>query len=880
MPTDIVYRLRLHRRLSAALDYALILVTAPAGFGKSTLLSAWLDTYDLPHAWVTVDEADNELPVFLGYLAAAVQTINPDALSKTRRFLAGSDLPPLNVVVRTLVNELSEIGRDFILVLDDFHTIRQRVILELLSCVLQHPPQNMHLVVSTRLEPALPLAGYRARNAVLEMRGDDLLFSKPEMATLVEQSLGMSVAEDALSVLADRTTGWAAGIRLALLALRSTDDINKELVEFPVENRYVIDYWSSEVLAQVPPPVRDFLFRTSILDQIHASLAKALIDDDVHGYDAQECLDWLKRANMFVEYLDPHGEWYRYHELFRTLLSRERTQHLRAEEVHSLHRRAGAWYASHNYLEQALRHMLAGQDTPGAVRLVAQHRHHLLSIEQRPRLGRLLRQFPDADIARHPDLLLAKAWIALLGRADTRTVLELVGHAQTLVDELALEPQHARRIQGEIDTLNSIEGNFAANDPPNVISLATRALDSTPQEWYLVRSEAWLHLALAFQMSGQLDRCLAVLAEGMQEDRVAMAPLRARVLGSSGFIHWIAADLRSLLQVTREWMEVIKKGDLSESFCWGNYFLASANYQTNDLPTAEFHAKLVEERRYTCHRITVVQCAIISSLIHQARGETDEAQVKLDHTEEYLSETQSEALRAVVQAFRAELGARQGDFDSAGRWAATVGPRIPLGLMGFSYAPALTLPKVLLAMNTPASRRQAAAALARLHAHVTRTHNTRFAIDVLAMQAVLHHAERDERAALQAMEQALALAQPGGFIRVFADLGPSLAPVLAGLRQGSADDLFVDQILEALHYETASAPPGRMPDRFVPTEAFTRREIEVLELLAQRLTDKEIAGKLFISPRTVGRHAANLYQKLGVSNRREAVVAARSLGML
>ncbi len=317
-----------------------------------------------------------------------------------------------------------------------------------------------------------------------------------------------------------------------------------------------------------------------------------------------------------------------------------------------------------------------------------------------------------------------------------------------------------------------------------------------------------------------------------------------------------------------------------ETIGWGYCFLAMVKYLHNDLASAERYANIVQEQRHACEPFSVAQSAFVLASLQQARGLSGEARSTLENLYEYSMETRSEVLLPLVQAFSAELAARQGDLDTAGRWAATVGPETPFGIMAYFYAPQLTLPKALLAINTHTSRKQAVAVLSSLHAYVTETHNTRFTIDVLALQSLLDHAEGNEPAALQALEQAVSLAQPGGLIRTFVDLGPRIAPLLVRLRSNDATGYFIDQILEALAAEDNDGVPIRLAAQSVLVEPLTAREMDVLELLAQRLTDKEIAAKLYISKRTVMRHTANLYQKLGVNNRRDAVAAARAFRIL
>ncbi len=882
-PQDYVVRPRLVDALNDGLGRPLTLICAPAGYGKTSLASAFLATYPLPSAWVSLDEGDNDLRLFLEHVLAAIDGACPQTVQGTQLLLAGAILPRVAIITGSLINELADLEQRLILALDDVQDIRDSDVMYLLDALLGQPLPGLHVMLLSRLEPPLPLAKLRMRGQVTDIRSQDLRFSAHEAATFLQHAIDVPLTDEAIAALVEDTEGWVAGLRLATLTLRhGGGDIDRRIASLHAENRYITAFLIDDVLSHVPPDIAKFLIRTSMLDRLCGPLCDAVTGARGAPSQGQVYLEWLASANLFITSLDEESLWYRYHHLFRVLLQRELARQLDAKEIDDLHCRASTWYASQGDIEEALRHAVAGHDSVTAVQLVAEHRHHLLNTEQRPRLERWLNMFSLADLAQHVDLLLARAWLAELGRADPRTVQELVDRAQALVDGMAGETQRARQLQGEIDTLLSIEKSFAANDPQGVIMLATRALETMPQAWYLARVEAWLHLAGACQMSGRAGHAYEVLAAAQKEETATSSAPRARLWASRCFIHWMDADLGGALQSAHRTVSAGQANDQQlESLGWGHYFLAICYYQRNDLAAAELHANLVLAQRYACHRITVVQSAIVLASIHQARGLPQDARLALDQVNDYLVEMRSEALLPLVQAYRAELAARQGDTDSASVWAATFGPLIPSNIMAFFYAPQLTLPKVLLAINTPESRQQATDALARLHTFVTQTHNTRFTIDVLALQARLHQAEGNEPAALQALQRAVALAKPGGLIRVFVDLGRDMAALLQRLARRESGSEYIAHILRAF---PAFPPPFPSPTRPAPQatliEPLTWREQEVLALLAQRLSGKEIAQRLTLSEATVKRHCANIYQKLAVSGRREAVSAAVGLGLL
>ena len=885
LPGDLVERPHVIARLSQGLNQPLTLVSAPAGFGKSVLVSYWINFCERPCTWLALDERIDDLGVFLAYFLEAVRTIFPTSLRQTEAMLAGFALPSFEVLAGSLINELTEIDSDFIIVLEDYHTIRAEAIHNLLAALLNHPLPHLHLVLITRQDPPLSLSLMRARNLVSEVRIPDLRFSTSEAATFMQNVLGFPMSEGALAELMKKTEGWITGLRLVALALRYRANAGFQVsaLQGVEHSRYVVDYLMSEVLDQIPSAQKDFLLRTAILDRMYMPLCNALLGLEEGDESSQFNLEWLEQNNLFTISLDMEGHWYRYHHLFQSFLQNQLERRYGAEEVARLHTRAGAWYAADGLFEDALRHALLAGDLPGAVRLLASTRHALMDTEQWQLIARMLRLFPAQTVATDPDLTLMAAWIARLGRFDLAPVLELLDQAERLVAQLSDRPEDAAHLHGEIDTLRITVLVETASEPENVIALGLQSLKSTPRAWYFVRAVAWLWLAVAYQMAGDLDTAYAVLEEGQAEDIAPDGAVRARIAGSRCFIAWIAGDLQAIVPLAGHIRSVGETYHQGESLGWGHLLLCSVAYQWNDLQTAERHAKALEGVRYVCTPMAYLQGAFVYASIYQARGQPDLAQQKIDLAFAFLRETQSEGLGLLVEAFQMELAARQGTLEAASNWAATIGPHIPLTLMPYFYAPQLTLPKILLRQGTLASLHQAESALSTMYNFVTASHNTCFTIEVLALMALMYQALQDEERALVTLDQAVTLAQPGGFVRLFVDLGPAMRDLLKRLQPTKAMRDYVGNLLHAF----AAAPPeAQVVSGALSTpndaliEPLTRREEEILHLLAQRLTAVEIAERLIISDQTVKRHRANIYQKLGVNSRQQAVEAASALGLL
>jgi len=885
LPSDLVDRPRLIDQMNRGLDRPVTLVSAPAGYGKSIFVSSWLNTCKRPSAWLSLDQTMDDLGAFLAHFVSAIQTVFPSALQRTQTLVTAPSLPPIGVVACSLINELDELERDFIMVLEDYQAIHKQEIHDLLTGLLQPPAKHMHLVLITRKDPPLPQSVLLARNQMTEVRLHDLRFSAGEIAAFMQNALGTPLPSEAIAALAEKTEGWITSLRLAALALRFRPDTDSRVAELRAleRNRNLTDYLMGEVLAQTPPDIQDFLLRTAILDRMCGPLCEALLGREDLEVSEQGRLEWLEQNNLFTLSLDNERRWYRYHHLIQSFLRNRLEQRHDAGEVALLHTRASAWLARQGLLEEALQHALLGHDTPAAVRLMAEHRHALMDSEEWQLHERTFRMFPAETVSEHPDLMLMAAWKARLGGFDAAHYLALVDRAESLVAQLADQPEHAVHLRGEIDTLRAIAAYEAADAPETAIALAQRALATTPRTWYYVRSSAWLYMATAYQMVGRLDRAHAAVFEGQPEDVAQDGAVRARVVAARCFIGWMAGDLPAMLEGVVPLIAVGETHHRSESLGWGHYLFSSAAYQRNDLTAAEAHARIVEDMRYLGRPMAYLQSAFIYASICQARGLPEQARQKLDLAFDFLRETRSDGLLPLAQAFQAELAVRQGDFGAANHWATTAGLYVPSRAMSYFCPPQLTLPKILLAQDTPESRAQAAEVLSGLHAFVTSIHNTRFTIEVLVLEALLDHLRGDRQSAVAALDQAVALAQPGGFVRVFVDLGPAVANLLRRLVPSSAARDYVDQILRAFPAEGVSPQPQLAKPPVEQTgmiEPLTRRELQVLELLAQYMTAEEIAQRLVLSDQTVRRHKANIYLKFGVHSRRQAIAMAETLGIL
>ena len=881
---DLVRRARVRELLDRSLEHSLTLVCAPAGYGKTTLLSDWLADSGHPYVWLSLDESDNDLVVFLSYFVTAIRTVYTQACTNTLGLLAAPELPPPTRLANALANDLEALpcqpgpadGRCCILVLDDYHIVHNEAISALLGEIWRYPPRTMHLILSTRLDPNFPLDVLRARGEVSEIRMRELRFTREEVAVFMKQATGLPLDEPAVTLLAERTEGWAAGLRLAALTLTTHDDIHGHLAELPADNRYVMDYLMGEVLSHIPVATQEFLLKTSILDRLSGPLCDAVTGVAEPQRRGQDYLEWLAHAGLFTWSVDPQQQWYHCHHLFRRLLRIQLEQRHGPAEIALLHIRASAWLGGKGFVDEAMEHSLTAGDMAEAIRLVETHRHAAMNQERWLDLQRWLNRLPRQVIDEHPELVLAEAWL-LHHRAALVDVSACLARAGVLMQQTPLADEARLGLQGEIDALTSQLVYWTA-DTERTLTLAQRALVETPIEHSYVRSIAWMFFGGALALRGDLGDAIAAVHEGLREDRFHSNTYAPRLLLTLCLIYWMAADLPQVLQTADHLLELARERNLAESVDWAQYFRGCTHYQQNDLETAARNFAAVVSEHRAAHGVLLPQSTFGLASTHQAQGLVEPARDDAATVAKYALEMNNPAMLATARAFEAHLALLQRREGVAARWVTQADRNIRTAPMPLFYVPNFTLVEILLAQGTPASLEEAARLLARLHEVVQATHNTRFLIEALALQALLYDARHERSAALDALTQAVALAEPGGVIRVFVDLGPRMAALLHQLtaqRVGPTD--FVARLLAAF---PATLNPAAAPHQPGLIEPLSERELEVLALLAQRLTNKEIARALNISPMTVKRHSSNIYQKLLVGGRREAVAKAAALGLV
>lgn len=854
---NLVPRPRLTERLSAGPHSGrkLTLISAPAGFGKTTLVAEWLGGAERPVAWLSLDENDCDPARFLTYLVTALQRIDPHIGRAAQAMLQSPRPPPPDSLLTSLINDVAATPAPFVLILDDYHLIQAPPIHQQLAFLVEHQPPSMHLLIVTREDPPLPLSRWRAGGQMTDIRQADLKFTEPETADFLRRVMGLELSAADVSALHRRTEGWIAGLQLAALSMEGRDDVHRLVQAFTGSHRYILDYLIEEVFQRQPADLQDFLLRTSVLDRLTAPLCDAVAGRD----DSRELLLVLEHANLFLIPFDESRQWYRYHRLFADLLRQQLHTSVGQDLAPDLHRRASRWYEANGFPAEAIHHALAAGDWERAGGLILAGGDTMLRRGEVMTLLGWLQALPDEVVRAHPALCLNYSWALILsGQLDAAE--SYLGQAEGAApDDVAL--------LGEIVSAQAYIAR-ARGDDRRTIELSQRALSLLPEADSSARSIVAVNLGIAHWSSGHLADAEQALGEA---DRAAQQSSNTYArLTALGFLGVVQAAQGRLRQAAALLRQAIRLGDGSPAIALAHNELSALCYEWNDLAAAVEHLQHGIElgRRGGNVEIQIGSYRTLAR-VRQAQGDRPAALDALREAHRLARESDVPPLmHARNAACRVRIALAQDDLVTAMRWAeqvtqdADASPFYPL--LG------LTPARLLLAQHRQA---EAAEELEALYETAARAGWQFGALEVRVLQSL---AAETPVGALEFLAEGLALAQPEGFIRTFADAGEPLVPLLQeAARQGVTPD-YVGEILAAI-----GAAPGAMPSDASPlVEPLSEREIEVLRLVAAGLTNREIAQKLIISLGTAKTHTHNLYGKLGVRNRAQAVARARELNLI
>jgi LuxR family maltose regulon positive regulatory protein len=855
----VVARPRLSERLARASEARLTLVSAPPGFGKTTVLTEWLTDAPFAVAWVSLDKRDNDAALLWSYLVAALQSVAPG--------LAEDTIPqlPAEAAWAMLLNKLNVVANDVVLVLDDYHVIEAPEIHDLIAFFVEHLPPQIHLVIASRTDPALPLARLRARGELVEIRAADLRFTLDEAAAYLNEVMGLTLSREDLATLERRTEGWIAALQLAALSMQGRDDVAGFIAGFAGDDRYIVDYLVTEVLARQSTPVRNFLLQTSVLSRLSGPLCDAVTGER----NGKSMLIELEGQNLFVVPLDDRRQWYRYHHLFADVL-RVRLMDEQPHRVAELHRRASEWYDANGERPEAIRHAMAAGDHDRAADMVELAIPAMRQSRQEMTIRGWIEAIPDDLIRARPGLSIAYVG-ALMASGDLDGVEARLRDVEHWLDtaESASEDHELRRLPMTIAVYRAAQARMRG-DIAGSMTHAQRAFDLTAAGDHLERGAAAGLLALACWTHGDLDTAHHWWAASSAD--LEKAGHLADVVGVAVAL----ADIRIAQGRLREAQTTYEQGLAIANGQGGPVLRGAADMhvglselliERNELDAAS--EQLLASRELGDH-VGLPQnryrSRVAMGRLRAAEGDLTGAIELLDEAErvydgDFYPEVQP------VAAVRAAMWVKQGEHVKALRWARERGLSAtdnPDFLHEFEH---LTLARILVAQNSA----EAAPLLARLLLAAEDGGRTRTVVTVLVLQSVASQERGDVAAALVPLQRAVTLGEHEGFVRVFADEGPRMTTLLRTLPKQAE----VRRLLAAL-----SATPGRKLAQAGTLERLSERELDVIRLLATDLDGPGIARELVVSLNTVRTHTKSIYAKLGVNNRRSAVRSAKDLHLL
>jgi LuxR family maltose regulon positive regulatory protein len=873
---EVVLRARLIKQLNKGLHHKLTLISAPAGFGKTTLASEWVAGCERSAAWLSLDKGDNDPTRFLTYLVAALQTVAANIGEGVLGVLQSPQPPPTESILTALLNEITSVPNNLLLVLDDYHVIDDQAVNKALTFLLEHLPPQMHLVITTREDPNLPLAQLRARGQLTELRAADLRFTPPETAEFLNQVMGLDLSAEDIAALETRTEGWIAGLQLAAISMQGRKDVTSFIQSFTGTHHFVLDYLLEEVLQQQSESVQTFLLRTSILDHLCGPLCDAvLLDLSASG---QQILESLEHANLFLIPLDNERRWYRYHQLFADLLRQRLAQSIPSSAVDEgmsideLHKRASQWYEDNGLEIEAFHHAAAANDVERAEHLIEGGGIPLYFRGAVTPVLNWLEALPTAVMDAKPSLWVTYASVLTFAGRQTGMVEQKLQAAEAALAAAALprtEPDDkTRNLIGHIAAMRAMLA-VPRNQVEAMIAQSRRALEYLRPDNLPVRTGALWTLGYAYQIQGDRTAAGQAYTEALSISQASgniMVTLAAitclgQVQEAENQLHRGAESYRRVLQLF---------GDPPPPYTCEAYLgLARICYEWNDLDTAQQHGQQSLQLAQQMENVdTPAACGVLLARLKLAQRDVDSAKAILAQTEQFVHQHHFVHRVPAVAAVQVLALLQQGKLAAA-------------AYLAENHELPISQARVHLAQGNPSA---ALALLEPLQGQMEAKGWQDERLKVMVLQAVVHHVRGEKKEAVRVLGDALALAKPNGFIRIFVDEGAPMAQLLS---QAAVLGMMPDYIgkLLAVFEAEQQRNAGKSPHLALASsqpliEPLSERELEILQLIAQGLSNREIGERLFLALDTVKGHNGRIFAKLAVQRRTEAVARARELGLL
>lgn len=861
-----VSRTRLLEQLNDGLHRKLTLISAPAGFGKTTLISELVEKYERPVAWLSLDNEDSNLTRFLNYLVAAIQTVLPSIGKDTLVDLQSPHPPPFDSTLTALLNEIAIVPDDFYLILDEYHEIDSRQIDDALTFLIEHLPPQMHMIITTREDPNLPLARLRAQGQMTEIRVADLRFTQSEAAGFFNQVMGLNLSEENIAALETRTEGWIAGLQLAAISMRGTQDTSRFIKSFTGSHHYVLDYLVEEVLQNQSDSIQTFLLHTSILDRFCGSLCDAILCDP--SIPGQETLATIEGANLFIIPLDNKREWYRYHHLFSDLL-RQRLQEKsnsttgKPVDVNELHLRASKWYEDNHLEIESFEHAAAANDLARAERLMAGNGMPLQFRGAMVPVLKWLESLPAELMNSKPSLWVTYASTLTMAGKSVDIIEEAIQSAETALKNSTLD-EGKRDLTGQIAAIRAMIA-IPQNQIETIITQSRLALEYLNPENLSLRTTTTWALGYAYQLQG--DRTAAMethkealsisLASGNTMIAIAALTSLGQILASDNQLPQAAEQYRKVLELAGDPPLPVA--------CESHLGLARISYQSNDLEAAQ---KQGEESLVLARKMenidTPANCELLFARLKLNQGEIKGALHHLAKARGFIQQQNFSHLMPDLNSIQVLISLKAGDISRA------------VELVEKNNHP-LSQARVYLAKgDAPTALKVLTSYLREMETKDWKDEQ----LKALILQALTFQALRKPEQALSQLKKALNLAEPGGLIRIFVDEGAPMADLLSRVVAQGIMPGYSSKLLAAFNDLGKSNDKSTYPYSQIIDAVLSERELEILQLIDQGLSNREISKRLFLALNTIKGYNQKIFGKLQVQRRTEAVARARKLNLI
>jgi LuxR family maltose regulon positive regulatory protein len=889
----------------------LTLISAPAGFGKTTLLAEWLaaaTNSERTAGWLSLDHSDNDTAFFWAYFIAALRKVHAGVGERALALLHSHQPPPIESVLTILINDINKIAGHFALILDDYHVIDAQPIHSAIAFLLDHLPPQMDLIIASRSDPPLPLARYRARGELTELRAADLRFTSDETAAFLNEMMGLNLSAPDVAALETRTEGWITGLQLAALSMQARlpkasggqarDDVGGFINAFTGNDRYIVDYLVEEVLQRQPESVRTFLLQTSILDKLSGPLCDAVTGSE----NSKTTLAALERDNLFVVPLDDKREWYRYHHLFADVLR----AHLLEKQptlIPILHRRAAAWFETHSMAAEAIEQARAAGDHETVARVLAANFEEFERVGRYASISRWSTSLPEEMVRKRPRLAIIHASVALVADNNNQAARRLMSWAEEAINKIddggGFDPMND--VGGTVvgpDGLDALKGEMLALKlftsarklpPEEIAALAAQARKLLPPSKHRLRGI--LHVVDAGRqlMGSDLRSALPNMERSVGEARRAQSPpLLVDMLTLLGQVY---VAMGRLGDGRRSFEEALLIGqnlpaEASSVLCSSYTSLAEVLLECGDLVSAlDQVAKALEHAAKSPTRSPVLYARTTAAQVFLAAGDTQSAIRYLQEAEEFVRGSSDSRYVSFLSSVKLEILCRLGDLEAA---ADVVRERMltpDAAVDRHNEEEMIAFARYLLARGDVGAAEQV---LSKVLAIVQGTGRVQHEIHVLVLQARAHELLGERATALESLGRATLLGEPGRFTHTFTSEGPEIIGLINTLADDIQNDCGPEKVGSLSYLKYLLQEMGDRPAAIASGQSavagliqpLTAREIEILRLMAAGLRNQEMADRLFISLHTVKRHIANAYGKLGVTHRTEAVARANELNLL